>query len=79
MGFRERRLLKERCFMGGDGALEITGLGEFHPSPDVRPRIGAQCGNCGKDRIVQRRPARSELPVPLERPLRLVAASERTI
>ena len=71
--------MRQRRLVRGDRAVDVAGLGELDPALQQRPRIVAQRGDGGEHRIGHGRPARAVLRVPLERRLRVVAASERAI
>ena len=79
MRLSDRRIDGQRRFVRGDCAGGIASLREPESLLEPRLRIVAQRADAAKHRIVDCRPARSVLLMTLERSLRFVLASERSI
>ena len=79
MRLRQRRIARERRFVGVDGAFDITGFRQAHPSRQGGARIFAQRRDGAQHRIVEPRPARAVTGVRRRRAAGVVGAAERAV
>ena len=79
MGLSERRVGRERCFMGADRGSHVSSAGERDPAREPRAPVVAERSDGRHHRIVDSGPQRPVLRVALESTARLVPPVESAI